>query len=187
MIIVGITGTLGAGKGTVVKYLVDHKGYSHYSVRDFLIKEIKSRGLPVNRDHMVKVANDLRSKHSPSFIVDELYEEALGAGHNSIIESIRTYGEITSLRGKGKFILIAADADQKTRFERIRLRNSETDQISFDKFKEDELKEMSATDPTKQNLAKCIAEADFTIQNNGTLNDLYDQIETILNQLANRT
>lgn len=185
MIIIGITGTLGAGKGTVVDYLVEHKGFEHFSVRAYITEEIQRRNLPVNRDQMVVVANELREKNSPSFIVDELYKEALNAGDDSIIESIRTYGEIVSLRGKGKFILIAVDADQKTRFERISKRNSETDHISFDKFRKDEAKEMSAVDPNKQNLAKCIAEADFKIQNNGTLNDLYEQIESILNQLAN--
>jgi dephospho-CoA kinase len=37
MFIIGITGTIGAGKGTVVEYLVGQKGFDHYSVRSFLI------------------------------------------------------------------------------------------------------------------------------------------------------
>ena len=52
MIIIGITGTLGAGKGTIVDYLVKNKGYHHYSVRAYLTEEIKRRNLPVNRDSM---------------------------------------------------------------------------------------------------------------------------------------
>lgn len=39
MHIIGITGTLGAGKGTIVEYLKDKKGFAHFSVREFL-KEI---------------------------------------------------------------------------------------------------------------------------------------------------
>ena len=35
--IIGITGTLGAGKGTVVDFLKE-KGFRHFSVRDYLIK-----------------------------------------------------------------------------------------------------------------------------------------------------
>ena len=62
MIIIGITGTIGAGKGTIVEYLTDKKGFTHYSVRSFLIDEIKKRGFEVNRDSMVLVANDLRKK-----------------------------------------------------------------------------------------------------------------------------
>lgn len=40
MQIIGITGTLGAGKGTVVDYLVKNKGFNHFSVGDYLIDEI---------------------------------------------------------------------------------------------------------------------------------------------------
>lgn len=185
MVIVGITGTLGAGKGTVVEYLKEKKGFQHFSVRSYIIDEIKRRNLQVDRDHMVEVANDLRAHHSPSFIIDELYKEALKTGKNSIIESIRTFGEIESLRKKGNFTLIAVDADQRTRYERVRMRGSETDQVSLEKFKEDEAKEMNASDPNKQNLKRCIEEADYIITNNTTFNDLYSQIDKILNQLAN--
>ena len=44
MIIIGITGTLGAGKGTIVDYLCKKRGFLHYSVREFLVEEIKNRG-----------------------------------------------------------------------------------------------------------------------------------------------
>lgn len=43
MLIIGITGTIGAGKGTVSDYLVNKKGFKHFSVREFLIKEINKR------------------------------------------------------------------------------------------------------------------------------------------------
>ena len=68
MLIIGITGTLGAGKGTIVDYLINNKGFQHFSVRGFLLQEIRKRDLPENRDSMVIVANDLRKQNSPSFI-----------------------------------------------------------------------------------------------------------------------
>ena len=36
MITIGITGTLGAGKGTIVDYLIEKRGFVHYSVRAFI-------------------------------------------------------------------------------------------------------------------------------------------------------
>ncbi|MBQ4206222.1 MAG: AAA family ATPase, partial [Bacteroidales bacterium] len=65
MNIIGITGTLGAGKGTIVEYLIEKKGYVHYSVRAFLAEEIKRRGMEVNRDTLTMVANELRANNSP--------------------------------------------------------------------------------------------------------------------------
>ena len=110
MLVIGITGTLGAGKGTIVDYLVKNKQFAHYSVRSFLIGEIEKRKLAVNRDSMTAVANDLRQMHSPSYVTDCLYEEAMKQGKPCVIESIRTVGEIISLRKKGSFYLFAVDA-----------------------------------------------------------------------------
>ena len=103
MKILGITGTLGAGKGTVVDYLISKKGFIHYSVRALLVEEIQLRELEINRDNMVAVANDLRAANSPAWIVEQLYEQAEGNGHDCVIESIRSPGEVEALANKGNF------------------------------------------------------------------------------------
>jgi dephospho-CoA kinase len=180
MLIIGITGTLGAGKGTIVEFLEKEKGFVHFSVRAFIAEEITRRGMDVNRDSMVVVANDLRKNNSPSYITDCLYERAVKTGQNSIIESIRTPGEVYSLREKGRFFLLAIDADPEIRYERISLRKSETDHISFETFIENEKREMSSTDPNAQNLSKCIDLADFKLWNNGTMEQLNRQVEVVL-------
>ncbi len=183
MIVVGITGTLGAGKGTLVEYLVNEKGFLHYSVRSFLIKEIEKRGLVVNRDTMTLIANELRANHSPSYITDCLFEEALSKGVNCVIESIRTPGEIVSLQKKGRFILFAVDADPRIRFLRITKRKSETDSIDFETFLQNEAREMESDDANKQNLKACIKQADFVLDNNGTVADLIEKAEKVLQQI----
>ena len=184
MFIIGITGTLGAGKGTVVEYLVEKKGFDHYSVRAFLLKEINRRGMPENRDSMVAVANELRSKNGPSYVTDHLYHEAALIGNSCIIESIRTPGEIDSLRKKGEFFLFAVDATPEIRFQRILERQSETDHISFDTFIGNEAREMNTSDPNKQNLKACIKQADFLLLNDGSKEDLFREVEKVLQQIT---
>lgn len=183
MIIIGITGTLGSGKGTIVKYLVKEKAFIHYSVREYLLKEIRDKNLPENRDSMVMVANELRKNNSPSFITDQLYEQASKQLHNVIIESIRTPGEAESLRSKGAFYLFAVDADPETRYDRIKLRNSETDQIDYDTFIANEKREMTTTDPNKQNLKKCREMADYIFLNNGNRDDLFQAVENVIQKI----
>lgn len=181
--IIGITGTLGAGKGTIVEYLVEKRGFTHFSVRAFLIEEIEKRELPVNRDSMILVANDLRAKYSPSYLAQQLFERAKAKGGNSVIESLRTPGEIETLRKKGNFVMLAVDADPKIRYERITKRKSTTDNVSFEKFMEQEKKEMTTDDPNKQNLSKCIEMADHVFQNNGTMEELKKEIEEFMNKI----
>lgn len=183
MIIIGITGTLGAGKGTIVEYLTGKKGFAHYSVRGFLLEKIRELGMPENRDSMFNLANELRAEHGPSYVVDQLFEEAQRSGKNSIIESIRTTGEIDSLRKRGTFYLFAVDADPKLRFDRIELRKSVTDSVSFETFAENEKRESVSANPGVQNLQACIRQADFIFINNGTIEELDQKVDAVLERL----
>ena len=58
-IVVGITGTLGAGKGAVVDHLIRAHGFAHFSVRAWLTNIIAERGLRVDRDNMTHVARKI--------------------------------------------------------------------------------------------------------------------------------
>ena len=180
MNIIGITGTLGAGKGTVVDYLREHYGYKHYSVRGYLIEEAQRRGMELNRDTFVVVANDLRATHSPSYITDQLYLQAVENGTDAIIVSVRTPGEVESLRKQEHFLLFAVDADPRIRYKRVVVRGSETDHISYETFLENEAREMSSTDPNHQNIGRCMQMADYVFHNDGDFEDLYRQVEAVL-------
>ena len=180
--IIGITGTLAAGKGTVVEILIE-KGFKHYSARGFITEEIKRRGLEVNRDNMVLVANDLRHQHSPSYIAEELYRIASAQEGDVIIESLRTPGEVMSLRDKSDFHMLAVDADPEVRYSRMIERNNETDGISFEKFMDDEQKEMENIDPAKQNIKKCVEMSELKLENNGSKEDLRRKVEEILRDI----
>ncbi|MDR1758515.1 MAG: sulfurtransferase TusA family protein [Bacteroidales bacterium] len=185
MKIFGITGTLGAGKGTVVEYMIERYHFRHYSVRAYLLENIRQRNLPENRDSMVIVANDLREKYGNSFIVDELYKTALAHHCPAIIESIRTPGEIDSLKNKGNFILLSVDAPPETRYQRILCRQSETDRVSYQDFLENEKREMHSDNPAKQNLAACIARADFSFYNSADKETLYKEIDKMMQAMTN--
>lgn len=180
--IIGISGTIGAGKGTIVEHLLK-KGFKHYSVRDFLVEEINKRGLESDRDTMVAVANELRTKFGPSYIVDKLYEKANNDGGKCVIESIRCLGEINSLKKKDNFKLVAVDANVESRYSRIVTRASTTDNISFDKFLEQEQKEMTSNNPNEQNLSACIEVADYKLKNDWTIEELHRKVEKILDKI----
>lgn len=183
MIVVGITGTNGSGKGTVVEYLKAH-GFVHLSGRAFIEEEVKKRTLEVNRENLNLVANDLRTKFGNTYIASELYKRAKVSGKNAVIESIRNPGEVEFLRKvadeeAGAFVLLAVDADPKLRYERIKERKSVTDFVSYEKFLSEEDREMHSTNPNNQNILACIALADYKLENNGTKEEFRVKLEEL--------
>ena len=201
-LIIGITGTLGAGKGAVVDYLVQQNNFLHFSVRSYLTEIIVEREMPVNRDSMVLVANELRAANGPSYLAEQLLVKAVDKMSTlsmseedsqqqqqqqqpggAIIESIRTIGEVEALRSSGhSFVLLAVDADPKLRYERVVLRKSATDQVTFEQFISDENREMNNNEPHKQNLQECIKRSDYTLRNEGTLEELHAQVDQMLKE-----
>lgn len=183
--IVGITGTDGAGKGTVVDYLIKEKGFVHFSARALLIEEIEKRGLPVDRNQMRLVANDLRKLHGNDYVVRFYLERAyeLPATARVVIESIRAIAEAQTLKAAGG-ILLAVDADQSIRYERVQARRSESDKVSFEQFVAHEALEMNDPDPHGMQKAKVIAMADYVLYNNGSFEELREATEAVLKKIS---
>lgn len=184
-VIVGITGTNGAGKGTVVEILMEDFGFKHYSARSYLSKILTEQGKELTRGNMNELANGLRADNHPAILIQKLLEEAQNDGGRAIIESIRTPGEATLLRKFKNFRLLAVDADPRVRYERVVVRGSSTDKVTFEQFIADEQKEMTSTDPNKQNISKCFELADATLHNDGSLEDLKAQIRTYASSKLN--
>ncbi len=177
--IVGIAGSFAAGKGTVVDYLVTNKGFIHYSASGFITEEIIRRGLPINRDSMIVVANDLRQKHGPTYIIDSLYERAKNAGGNVIIESLRAVAEVKRIQELGGIVL-GVDADSTVRYERSVHRGSVKDEVTYEEWKAQEQAESNPNDDTKQNIFGALALADYTVMNNDTISELEKAVEEFI-------
>jgi dephospho-CoA kinase len=185
--IIGITGTDGAGKGAVVQYLVEKHGFAHYSSRALLTAELEARGLTASRENLRTVGNELRKTHGNDVIVTRALSQVREANTpKAIIESIRALEEAKTLRARGG-ILLAIDADQTLRYQRISGRKSSSDQVTFAEFQAQEALEMNDPDPNGMQKGMVMEMADHTILNNEALPDLYEQLEQFLQRFAPRT
>ncbi len=179
--IIGITGTNGSGKGTVVEYL-KKTGFRHYSASGFIAEEVKRRGLPINRDTLNEVGTDLRRTHHPTYIIQTLYERAYADGRDAIIEAVRGVAGAQMLKERGA-ILLAVDADRRVRYEKVVKRGSEKDHVSFERFCEQEDRELEQNEEFAMNINGVMKIADYTFQNNGTLQGLHAQIDKVFSEI----
>ncbi len=177
--LIGITGTNGAGKGAVVEYLVSKKGFSRYSARTVIIDCINAKHLPTtDKDTMRDVANELRKEHGAAYVIESLYAMAKDDS-NAVLESVRTIGEAEFLKGHGAHIL-AVDADKQKRHARITDRGTEEDNLTLEEFSAREDREMASSDPWDMNVFGVMQLADAHVMNNGTLEELYAQVDEAL-------
>ncbi len=177
--IIGLTGSYGAGKGAVVKYLVEQKGFRHFSAREFIKVEIEKRGLLINRDSLIEVANDLRQKYGATYIVESLLKMAKEDGGNAVVESLRATAEAVYIKENGGFV-IGVDADPQLRYKRAIGRGTETDNVTFAEWEKQQEVETNPDDPTKQDIFGALAESNEVIQNNGTLGELSEEIDRVV-------
>ncbi|MBS3107139.1 dephospho-CoA kinase [Candidatus Woesearchaeota archaeon] len=172
--IIGITGTMAAGKTTVAKILEEH-GFRHLTYSDILRQAARKRGIEPTRQHLQQLGTALKEEHGPGVLSKLLLAHHQG---DLVADGIRTVPEIEELKRHGA-VIWAVVASQETRFARLKSRNRKGDPATLDAFKDlDELENSGAT--SGQDINACIKRADRVIDNDGSLEDLHFRVETLL-------
>jgi dephospho-CoA kinase len=174
-VLIGLTGTNGAGKGEVAAHLKG-RGYAHLSLSDILREELAARGLEAGRDNLIRIGNELRTAHGPEVLARRTMDRVRGP---SVIDSIRNPREVEFFRKQKGFVLLAVDAPIEVRYARTRARGRDESTATFDEFRRKEALEMAGNE-TDQQLALCMAMADRTIFNDGTIEELRRKVEELL-------
>ncbi len=180
--IIGLTGTLSSGKDTIAEFLVK-KGFKHISTGDIVREDLQKSGAETNRETLQQRANELRRQYGPDYLAKSALSRAR---NNAVISGLRTTSEVEALRqasGDG-FVLLAVDAPAGLRYSRAKARGRIGDEITLEKFLNQEAREMHGTSPYEQQLGQVMAQANVTIENEGSQEDLYRKIEELLKQYA---
>jgi len=179
MMIIGLTGTFGAGKGAVADILKKN-GFQQLVMSDVLREECRKEKIEENRDNLLAMGNKLRAEFGSGIIMKRLINKAKQEGYKDvIIDGIRSIGEVEELK-KSDGVLIAVDAPLDARYERILKRGTSKDNINFEEFKKQEKNELNK--PGTQ-LGRCVDMAEYKIINNGTLEQLEKRVAEILTKL----
>lgn len=175
--IIGLTGTNAAGKGEVSNYLKDTKRFQYISLSDIVREEADAQGLEHTRENLIKIGNELREKNGADVLAKRVIEKI--KEENVVIDSIRNLEEARAVKALKNAILVAVDAPIGLRYKRAQERMLDRDNVSFEEFKQLEEAENLKT-ITGQQLKLCIGEADKTIINDGTIEQLHDKIDEII-------
>ena len=183
--IIGITGRIGAGKETLTSFF-RNKGFIYLETSKILSEELQKRGLEVNRWNQQNLGDEWRKSWGYGALMKMLLKKT-ELGKNYIFDSLRNAKEASFLRENVKnFFLIAVDADQKVRFDRILKRNKSTDPKKWEDFLiVDNRDFFDETNPLGQQVGKCIELADFKIDNSN-LEMSRKEIENIWEKIKNR-
>ncbi|MBI4039765.1 AAA family ATPase [Candidatus Daviesbacteria bacterium] len=180
-IILGFVGKLGAGKGEAISYLIKKYDFYSTSLSDRIREEIKRRGQEITRETLQKIGGEMRQSLGPSVLAKLTLENVLVSGAKfAVIDSIRALEEAQFLKTAPNFHLVAVDADPKIRFQRLVKRARENDPITWEGFLKTEKRDNVGDG---RNIDACIALADFKINNRGTQQELYSQLDKLLKKL----
>ncbi len=180
--IIGIAGTLGAGKGTVVEHLKT-KGFVHYSSSGILKEILRESGQVESRKNLSHLADELMKKHEGG-IFHFSHERAQRSGtSNYILEAIHRVSEAEYVRSIGG-VVIGVDADIKVRYARVvQRKEGEKDNVTYEQFLKDAAREDEGETGTGPNIRAVLKMADFIIMNDGSLEELYAHIEEVLQKI----
>lgn len=179
VMIIAITGPLGAGKGTVAEYLRSEHHYLYISVRSLFAEEVLKRGQAATRENVAAVARALRAEQGPTYAVEQLLARTGRGGHGIVIESIRTVAEAEYLKSKGAALWYVT-ADLEVRYKRFTGKALPQDAMTPEQFAESDKADMDTSDPANQDLPAVWQMAQAAIDNNGTKEELKAQIEEAL-------
>lgn len=178
MIYLGLIGTNGAGKSTVCGYL-RKQGFMVISLSDYVREEVRKRGLPLDRDNMVDVANTLKREFGKDYLAKQAVDVA--ARHEAkkvVFDSVRNMQEIIHLKNKGA-VLLGVDAPVEMRYERVSTRKRETDFVDFDTFVAQDDRENSGIS-YGQNIHECLKLCDKVVMNATDEDTLFSDVDAFL-------
>lgn len=177
--IIGITGTLGAGKGTVVEYLKS-KGFKHYSSSGILKEILATRDVLPTRANLAALADELLTEREGG-ILSLSYERAKANGDEDfVLEAIHRPSEAEYVRSIGG-IVIGIDADINIRYERVTRRHDGVkDMVTFEQFLDDSKREDEGQNGTGQNIRAVLEDAEMVFKNSNSPEELYSQVDDFL-------
>jgi len=178
--ILAFVGLAGSGKSSAVEY-VTSKGYPKVYFDGIIYKAMEEAGVEVTWESQEKFREEIREREGKDFVVKRAAKEArslIEAGQKRIVlDGLYTWSEYRILKHEfpGELTVVAVVTPKRLRKARMSVRPERP--MTGQEVDERDWAEI-------ENLEKGgpIAIADYFIHNDGSLDKLHEQIDTILNE-----
>lgn len=182
-IIIGFSGLLASGKGTAAKYLEQKYKASSYRFSTIMRDMLHRIYLEQTRDNMIKMSETIRATFGEEILAKTIAKDAENdINPIVVVDGIRRLADITHLTNLDNFILVEIFAEPQTRFQRLVKRGENPDDTTktFEQFLADHERS------TEKTIQEVIPFAKEKIDNNGTFDELYAQIDAFIEKYADK-
>jgi dephospho-CoA kinase len=177
--VIGAVGQNGSGKDEVLKYLRTKQGVPFLSTGD-VVREIAAReGVEPTRENLGKISDRYFREFGKGYFIKLVADKIKHSGWKIAgISGIRSLNDVTILKdifGRDFILIRVYITDPHVRYSRMTVRGEGRDPHSYQQFlKQDQAEE----ELFSLNEAECLA--DYSISNDGTLDDLHREIDRLV-------
>lgn len=184
MIIIGLIGQMASGKSTATSYIEKKYQAACYRFSDIMRDLLQRLHLPSSRDNLIQISIRLREEFG-----NDLFAKAMALdikdsnGQNYIVvEGIRREDDIVYLKDLPNFHLVGITGDIEIRYQRLtsRTENSDDQEKTFRDFVADHERE------TEKSIIPLMDKVEYLIDNNRTIEDLYNEIDSIIEKIKTK-
>lgn len=176
-LIIGIVGENAAGKTSATEYLKTKFETVSFRFSDMLHDILKRIYVEPTRANLQTLSTILRQNFSEDIMSKVIAQDAKNATTDVVItEGVRRPSDVPYLKELSNFILIYVRADEKIRFNRLADRGEKPDDATktWEEFQKESLQE------SEQQILEIAKTADFTVDNNGSKEETFKQLDEIV-------
>lgn len=178
-IIIGLVGEKLAGKDTTANYLVAKYGAGHFRFTHILDAILEDLDMPISRKNEIDLGLSLRKIFGPHVLVEALGHRVNKSWEKIIVVNGIRMDELEVVKNWGAKVIYVT-APMELRFERYKNRKEKDDDgvMDFENFKTQE------AGPTEAGIPDLGKQADFRIDNVGSLDELYKKVDEIVSEVS---
>lgn len=175
MMIIAVVGLARSGKDTLAYLLSQRFGFERFDFyRDVIVPLMQAQGIEPSKQNAARFGNEMRAKFGMGVFGKKMAEIVKGK-ERVVVTGARSLEELKHLEEIAQmFYIIKVEAPEQQRFER----RSELDSSEKKAFFKRDLDDLQ-----NKGLQGVLKAADFSIDNSGSLQELEERLESLMERI----